>query len=216
MTKTSSTSFYCPPEHLDDVKTFAEYQKSIGSTLSKAVVAFIVSEVRRVQGKEPNQVSALKVTELEAEYFRLNQEIETRERNILKKKEGHRIYNALVDFVDKGLGSQEGKPSADEILARLYSYKVTENDPFTQEDLELCIQILERTQKRSMVHAALLDVRKKAKGNLILSENPIEPSVATPVDSNGEDEALEESTDSEEANAITQPEEEHNEEAEET
>jgi hypothetical protein len=105
---------------------------------------------------------------------------------------------------------REDRSNYDEVLGKLYRYKVNESDRFTQLDVETFVQIVERTQKRNKVLAALQVARSSAKGNAILTENLIGPHAVNRNDSEGEDEEeeAEKPTSNKESTIRVQPEEE--------
>jgi hypothetical protein len=198
-------SVWVRAEFEDKFDAFKKLMKAMGKKKNDAILELCFAELDRLQGKDPGQVSTVNVQGMESELFKLAQDIEARERNLRKKsvRGSYSIYDACRDLAFERLGFKQSNFAYDDLLRKLYGYRVTRDDDFNAMELELFVQIVERKQRWNKIYTALQGARSGAKGNLILSENLLEPSV-TEVNNDEEDEEPEKPS-NEKANNI-QPE----------
>jgi hypothetical protein len=199
-------SVWVRAEFEDKFDAFKKLMKAMGKKKNDAILELCFAELERLQGKDPGQVSTVNVQGMESELFKLAQDIEARERNLRKKsvRGSYSVYDACCNLAFERLGFKQGNFVYDDLLRKLYEYRVTRDDDFNAMELELFVQIVERKQRWNKIYTALQGARSGAKGNLILSESLLEPS-ATEVNNDEENEEPEKPS-NEKASNISEPE----------
>jgi uncharacterized protein YdiU (UPF0061 family) len=200
-------SVWVRAEFEDKFDAFKKLMKAMGKKKNDAILELCFAELERLQGKDPGQVSTVNVQGLESELFKLAQDIEVREKNLRRKSldAHHTIYDALYNLAFERLGFKKNNFAYDDLLRKLYHYRVTQNDDFNAIELELFVQIVERKQSWNKIYTALQDTRSGAKGNLILAENLTEPSAMEVNNNEGEDEEPEKPSNEKASNIQPEP-----------